>query len=397
MADTLVVRGARLLDGRGLDPVDNAVLVVQDGRVMYAGPPEGARGFDALPGAVDAGGRALIPGMIDAHVHLCANGSPDFAGDQTSMTVERARDRCGEAALRALEAGITTVRDLGGIDGVTVEAARAQASGRLKGARILTAGEVLTARGGHAHYIGREISSVAEMIKTVQSLHEAGATCVKVIATGGVLTPGVGAQESAFPPEQLEAAVEESHRLGLRIAAHAIGAEGIAAAVDAGVDSIEHGCFLSDPIIGEMIANPTWLVATLSAPDRIAHGGTEAPQYAVDKSYEVMESQRASFKRAVELGARIASGTDAGTPYNPHGDLWYELKLMHDAGLHLERVLTSATRDAAALLGLGDIGTLEADKIADFVLLDGDPLSDVGAYKRVALVAQNGRIVIDRR
>jgi len=397
MADTLVVRGARLYDGHGLDPVADAVLLAQDGRVMYAGPPEGARGFDALPGAVDAGGRALVPGLVDAHVHLCFNGSPDFASDAMSLTPEGARDRCAEAALRALEAGITTVRDLGGIGLATVEAARAQASGRLKGARILTAGEVLTVPGGHAHFIGREISSVAEMVKAVQSLNDAGATCVKVIATGGVLTPGIGAQQSAFPPEQLEAAVEEAHRLGLRVAAHAIGAEGIAAAVDAGVDSIEHGCFLNDPIIGEMIANPTWLVPTLSAPDRIAHGGSEAPQYAVEKSNEVMQSHRASFGRAVELGARIASGTDAGTPYNPHGGLSYELKLMHDAGMPLERVLTAATRDAAQLLGLGDLGSLEVDKIADFALLDGDPMSDVGAYARVALVAQHGRIVIDRR
>ena len=110
-----------------------------------------------------------------------------------------------------------------------------------------------------------------------------------------------------------------------------------------------------------------------------------------------MNAQQSSFARAVELGARIASGTDAGTPYNFHGGLSHELKLMHGCGLGLERVLTSATRDAAQLLGLGDIGTLEADKLADFVLLDGDPLRDVGAYTRVALVAQNGRIVVDRR
>ena len=397
MSDTLVVRGARLHDGRGLDGVDDAVLVAQDGRVMYAGPAAGARGFDALPGAVDAGGRALIPGMIDAHVHLCFNGSPDFAADADSLTPQIARDRCAEALLRALEAGITTVRDLGGIGLATVEAARAQAAGGLKGARVLTAGQVLTVPGGHAHFIGLEISSAAEMVKAIQSLNEAGVNVVKLIATGGVLTPGIGAQQSAFSSEQLRAAVEEAHRLGLRVAAHAIGAEGIAAAVDAGVDSIEHGCFLTDRVIGEMIGNPTWLVATLSAPERIANGGTEAPEYAVQKSIEVMRAHRESFARAVELGARIASGTDAGTPYNLHGGLSHELKLMHESGMGLERVLSSATRDAAQLLGLGDLGTLEVDRVADFVLLDGDPLRDVGAFARVALVAQNGRIVIDRR
>lgn len=393
----MVVRGARLYDGRGLDAVDNAVLVAEGGRIMYAGPAAGARGFDALPGAVDAGGRSLIPGLIDAHVHLCSNGSPDFASDATELSPQQARDRCAEASMRALEAGITTVRDLGGIGLVTVEVARAQASGAMKGPRILTAGQVLTVPGGHAHYIGREIASVAEMRKAIQSLGEAGATAIKVVATGGVLTPGIGAQQSSFPPEQLHAAVEEAHRLGLRVAAHAIGAEGIAAAVDAGVDSIEHGCFLSDPVIGEMIGNPTWLVATLSAPERVVNGGTEAPGYAIEKSREVMNAQRKSFSRAVELGARIASGTDAGTPYNFHGGLAHELKLMHESGFGLERVLTSATRDAAQLLGLGDVGTLEADKLADFVLLDGDPFRDVGAYARVALVAQNGRIVVDRR
>ena len=397
MAEQVVVRGARLYDGRGLDAVDNAVLVAEGGRIMYAGPAAGARGFDALPSAVDAGGRSLIPGLIDAHVHLCLNGSPDFASDAMELSPQQARDRCAEASLRLLEAGITTVRDLGGIGLATVEAARAQASGAMKGPRILTAGQVLTVPGGHAHFIGREIASVAEMRKAIQSLAEAGATAVKVVATGGVLTPGIGAQQSSFPPEQLHAAVEEAHRLGLRVAAHAIGAEGIAAAVDAGVDSIEHGCFLSDPVIGEMIGNPTWLVATLSAPERVVNGGSEAPAYAIEKSREVMNAQRKSFARAVELGARVASGTDAGTPYNFHGGLAHELNLMHVSGLGLERVLTSATRDAAQLLGLGDIGTLEADKLADFVLLDGDPFRDTEAYTRVALVAQNGRIVVDRR
>jgi len=397
MAEPLVVRNARLIDGRGLDPVDDAVLVAEGSWIMYAGPAAGARGFDELPSAIDAEGRALIPGLIDCHVHLCFDGSADFAADADEMTPWKAAQRCTESALAALEAGITTVRDLGGIQLATVDAARAQADGKLKGARIFTAGEVLTVPGGHAHFIGREIGSADEMTKAIQSLQDAGARVVKVIATGGVLTPGIGAQQSAFPPDQLEAAVAEAHRLGMRVAAHAIGAEGIAAAVGAGVDSIEHGCFLSDPVIGEMIANPTWLVATLSAPERIRRAGHAVPDYALEKSEEVIPSHRASFARAVELGARIASGTDAGTPFNKHGELAFELSLMHELGLPLERVLTSATRDAATLIGAGDLGTLEPDKIADFVLLDGDPMSDVNAFAHVAVVAQGGRIMVDHR
>jgi imidazolonepropionase-like amidohydrolase len=364
---------------------------------MYAGPAAGARGFDELRTAVDAEGRSLIPGMIDCHVHLCFDGAPDFAGDAATLTPAKAAKRCAESALRALEAGITTVRDLGGFGLSTIDAARAQAEGHLKGARIYTAGEVLTVPGGHAHFIGREIGSADEMVKAIAALNDAGATVVKLIATGGVLTPGIGAQQSAFPADQLDAAVSEAHRLGMRVAAHAIGAEGIAAAVDAGVDSIEHGCFLTDPAIGEMIANPTWLVATLSAPERIHRGGEGIPEYAIKKSAEVIPSHRASFARAAQLGARIASGTDAGTPYNRHGELAFELNLMHELGLPLDRVLTSATRDAAQLLGAGHLGTLEPDKVADFVLLDGDPSSEIGAFSRVAMVAQSGRVVVDRR
>src|SRR5512135_1087379 len=125
MADTLVVRGARLYDGRGYRAIDDAVLVAQDQRIMYVGPAQNARGFDALPDAIDAGGRALVPGLIDCHVHLCFDGSPDFAADAASLTPATAFDRCAESALRALEAGITTVRDLGGIGNATLEAARA--------------------------------------------------------------------------------------------------------------------------------------------------------------------------------------------------------------------------------------------------------------------------------
>ncbi|HEX9776389.1 MAG TPA: amidohydrolase family protein [Actinomycetota bacterium] len=397
MSDPLVIRGARLIDGRGSDPVDDAVLVAQGGRVMYAGPVEDARGFEEHPSAIDADGRTLMPGLIDAHVHLCFDGAPDFAADADAMSEADALERCREAAARALHAGITTVRDLGGLGEATLLAAREQRRGNLKGARILTAGQVLTVTGGHAHFIGREVDSSDDLTKAIDDLKEAGADVVKVIATGGVLTPGIGALQPAFTREQLEAAVNEAHRLGMRIAAHAIGAEGIAAAAAAGVDSIEHGCYLEGGAISAMISTPSWLVPTLSAPDRISHGGRDVPDYARVKSDKLIEHHRAAFAAAVEAGVRTASGTDAGTPYNPHGGLAYELRLMHEAGMSLRQVLAATTREAAQLLGLGEAGTIEPEQIADVILLDGDPLEDAGAYERVVMVVYGGHVVVDRR
>lgn len=392
----LVIRGARLHAGLGRGIIEDALLVADGERILYAGPAANAV-VPANALVIDAGGRVLIPGLIDCHVHLCFDGSPDFEGFAHGLTPAAASDQCRTNALRALEAGITTVRDLGGVGSAVLDVAEAQRRGGIEGARIVTAGEVLTVPGGHAHFIGREVASIDDVLRAIRSLHEAGATVVKLMATGGVLTKGIGAQQSAFVPEVLAAAVAEARALGMRTAAHAIGAEGIEDAARAGVDSVEHGCFLTEDAIKAMIDAPTWLVPTLSAPDRISHGGDGVPEYAREKSAEVLVSHRGSFARAVSAGVRIASGTDAGTPYNFHGNLASELRLMHEAGLPLDRLLQSATAEAAQLLGLGDVGTLEAGHIADFLLLDADPIEDVDAYSKVALVVQSGRLVVDRR
>lgn len=385
----LTIRGARLIDGTGAPPLEDATLVASDdGRIMFVGPPQGAPGTDG--DLVDADGRTLIPGLIDCHVHLCFDGGPDFEAD-AAMSVPRAAVKATANARRALAAGITTVRDLGGVGTAAIEVARAQRHGIIAGPRILAAGEVLTITGGHAHFIGREVDSPDELVKAVRELKKAGADVVKIIATGGVLTRGIGAQRSAFDADEIAAAVDEAHEADMRVAAHAIGSAGIVSALEGGVDSIEHGCFLDDAALKLLDRHTSWLVATLVAPHQISHGGEGVPEFAVAKSAEVGVSHRASFRRAVEAGVRIAAGTDAGTPFNRHGGLWLELQLMHENGMPLDRLLRSATAEAAALCGLPDVGTLEQGKIADCVLLDGDPLADVAAYRSVALVVQNGR------
>jgi len=393
MSNSLVIEGARLLDGRGGEPVDGASLVVTDGRITYAGP-------SAAPGApetraIDAGGRTLIPGLIDCHVHLCFDGLPDFE-QESHMPAGRAAVKAVRNAGHALDAGITTVRDLGGIGSATIDVAWAQREGILRGPRILTAGEVLTITGGHGHFIGREVDSAVELIKAVRSLRKAGADLIKIIATGGVLTPGIGARRMSFSADEIAAAVSEAHEGGMRVAAHAIGAEGIVAALQGGVDSIEHGCYMTDEAIKLLLSNPSWFVTTLVAPHQICFGGEGVPDYAIEKSKEVMGSHRDSVARAIEAGVRFATGTDAGTPFNHHGGLALELRLLHEAGMPLDKLLVAATSEAAALMGIDDIGRLEPGAVGDVVLLDGDPLVDVGAYERVAMVVQDGRVVVDR-
>jgi imidazolonepropionase-like amidohydrolase len=392
----LFVRAARMLDGRGSSPVSDAALVCDQGKIVYAGPAGGAPVSKPDDILVDAEDGTLIPGLIDCHVHLCFDGVADFAGEARAMTPASAALKAARNARRALEAGITTVRDLGGIELVMVDVARAQRDGIISGSRIVSAPAVLTVTGGHGHFIGWEVDSAEELIKGVRRLVKAGAEWIKIMSTGGVLTPGIGAQRSAFTVEQLEAAIDEAHEAGIRVATHAIGAEGIVRALRAGVDSVEHGCYLGDEALKLLTENGSWLVATLVAPDRILHGGEGVPDYAIRKSEEVGAVHRDSFRKAVEAGVRIAAGTDAGTPFNTHGGLWRELALMHSAGMPLERVLVAATSEAAALLNI-QAGALDAGLLADAVVLAGDPLTDPTAYREVSLVVQDGVVVFDAR
>jgi imidazolonepropionase-like amidohydrolase len=393
----LVLRGARLLDGLGSDPIAPATLIAEGDRIVYAGPGAGARSKPKHDDEVhELDGLTLVPGLIDCHVHLCFDGSADFLREQREMTAASAALKAARNARRALKAGITTVRDLGGFELVMLEVARAQREGIAAGPRILTAPAVLTITGGHGHFIGWEVDSAAELVKAVRRLVKEGADWIKIMSTGGVLTPGIGAQRTAYTTEELAATIDEAHRAGVRVATHAIGAEGIVNALRAGVDSVEHGSFLTDESLKLLSTEEAWLVATLVAPEQILHGGDGVPDYAKRKSEEIVVAHRESFARAVEAGIRIAAGTDAGTPYNEHGGLWRELGLMHGAGMPLDRVLVSATSDAAALLRIA-AGVLAKGKLADAVALDGDPLADVSAYRKVALVVQDGKVVVDRR
>ena len=261
---------------------------------------------------------------------------------------------------------------------------------------MLAAGRVITMTGGHGYFIGREADGADAVRAATRAEIKEGAHFIKAMATGGVLTPGVTPTQTALQPDELEAVAREAHNSGRRAACHAIGNAGIKNAVRAGIDSIEHAYYLDDEALELMIDHSTYVVPTLLAGHQIVSNGQagRVPSWITEKSLASAEHHRESFAAAVKSGLKIAAGTDAGTPFNPHGDLAAELKLMVDYGLSPAAAIVAATRNAAENLGLlGDTGTVEVGKRADLILVDGDPTADISCLSRVSHVISNGMTI----
>ena len=348
---------------------------------------------------LDLSGLTLLPGMINCHVHLCLTGDPDPVQLMAAEPVTLTAVRVALHARETLESGVTTVRDLGGRDYAELAVRTAIRQGLIPGPRVVAAGKVICMTGGHGAWVGREADGPAEVRKAVREQLKAGAEVIKVIATGGVMTPGVEPGAAQLGLDELRAAVEEAGKAGRRVAAHAQGSDGIADAVAAGVASIEHGIFLTEEIVARMRAAGTMLVATLVAAERIASAGPDAgvPAWMVAKSQAVVAAHVASFQLAYRTGVPIAAGSDAGTPLNPHGSLLPELRLMAKHGMPPFECLRAATATAASLLGLEDrLGRIAPGYAADLVAVDGDPSEELEALARVRLVIAQGRVVVDR-
>jgi imidazolonepropionase-like amidohydrolase len=387
-----VLRAPRLLDGTGAPPVEGAALLLEAGRIAYTGPASGLPGGSDRFEALDFPGATLLPGLVDAHVHLVASGGPDLAADVPKTEAERMLAAVVNAR-RQLEAGVTLVRDLGSPGAEAVLVGRAVEAGTIPGPRVVASGPAVTMTGGHIPYLGRVTDGVEAMRAAVRANLALGARCIKVVATGGVLTPGVDPREPAYTQPELDALVDEAHRLGLTVAAHAIGEGGVVAALKAGVDSIEHGMFLDQRAIDLFLETGARLSATFLAPHGIL-AGPSVPGWIKDRARPAAEAQARSFQAAVAAGVPAVAGTDAGTPDNPHGGIAREVAFMAEAGLDVLLAVKAATGEAADLLGVPDRGVLRQDAAADILVADGDVATDLGALQRPLAVFQDGHRVV---
>ena len=340
---------------------------------------------------LDLKGYFILPGLIDMHVHLCWDGSVDPTETMERESREMTLLRMVHHARETVFSGITTVRDLGSVDDLSIALSSAIQKRFIVGPRVIAAGRSLIMTGGHDPFWGIPVDGPWEAIKAVRKQVDKGAKVIKVSATGGVYGRREGEEvgQSELTRDELEAICKEANRLELRVASHALGREGVENSVLAGCDTIEHGIFASEKILNKMAEQGTFLTPTLFTYRNIAEGN--APDYAKRKAQRVVGQLRSCFLAARAKGIRILVGSDAGSPELPHPSLLLEMEEMVGLGMSPLEVIRTATLGNAEALGMkGLIGSIEEEKLADLLILRGDPTEGLGQLKDVWGVLKEG-------
>jgi imidazolonepropionase-like amidohydrolase len=401
---TSYIHAGAVLDRPGQAPRGQTTIIVRDGKIAEL--RDGLVAPEAGATLIDLKDRFVLPGLIDMHVHLYSSGDPLKSRlEATSADYENQVLQAAGHARQTLHAGFTTVRDLGGEARGTAALRDAVASGRIEGPTIVPGGRMISVSGGHgdANGVSRGVYETARARQThicdgpddcrraVRAQIREGAEVIKFAATGGVLSNVAGGLGRQMTPDEMRAIVETAHSFGRKATAHAHGKEGIDTALNAGVDSIEHGSFIDDETVRLFKAKDAWLVPTMIAPVtalRNARAGATPPA-TLAKAEQAGAAAAASHARAVRGGVKIAFGTDTGV--SKHGTNGQEFALMTQAGMSPAAVIRAATVGAATLLDrAGAIGTLEPGKDADIIAVSGSPLDDVRRLESVDFVMRHG-------
>src|SRR5579862_8317510 len=401
-AGRVVVHAGKLLDVRTGKTLADQAIVIEEGKIVSVGPfAQASR--SAGDRFVDLGSATVLPGLTDAHTHL--TGDPQDVGyEGLGISIPRSTLIGARNARITLEAGFTTVRNVGA-DGYSDVALRdAINAGDVPGPHMLASGPPLGITGGHCdenllpfeyHDVGGGVADGVEGVQhKVRETIKYGADLIKICATGGVLSHGDNPQASQYTLEEMKAIVADAHRLGRKVAAHAHGAQGILWASEAGVDSVEHGSYIDDAAIAEMKKNGTYLVPTLYLAEWFLENAERlhVPPEMVAKGREVMPAARKNVAHAFASGVKVAFGTDAAV--YPHGLNAHEFAVMVKLGLSPLEAIQASTINAADLMGWsGKVGTLAPGAWGDVIAVDGDPLQDVTTLERVKFVMKGGEVV----
>src|SRR5882762_4716547 len=396
---TVVIRAGRLLDVKMGKTLTNQIIVIQGDKIASVGSgaqvPDGAQ-------VVDLSNATVLPGLIDAHTHITM--TTNFGYERLAISVPRETLIGAKNARVTLQAGFTTVRNVGASGYSDVALRDAINAGDVPGPRMLVSGPALSITGGHCdnnllpfeyHAVGDGVADgIAAVQHKVRENIKYGSDLIKVCATGGVLSKGDDPQASQYTLEEMRAMVADAHRLGRKVAAHAHGAQGILWASEAGVDSIEHGSYIDDAAIAQMKKNGTYLVPTLYLGDWFLENAeaNHVADFLLGKAKAVMPAARQNIAHAFASGVKVAFGTDAAV--YPHGLNAHEFAVMVKLGLTPLEAITAATVNAADLLGWsGKVGSLEPGAWADIIAVDGDPLKDVTTLERVKFVMKGGEVI----
>ena len=380
----IALRCGRIIDGTGRAPVDDAVIHVEDGLVRAVVSGRSGDG-SASARTIDLSGLTVLPGLIDAHDHLC------FDCTDPKELLEREPDawsalRGAANCRRILRAGITTLRVMGEKNHIDLLLRRAIQDGMLEGPHLLVSGQALTITGGvQSWFPGNGVDSLPEIRKHIRRQAKAGVDVIKMFATGSAATRAVNPLTPCFSREEIEAAVEEARRMDLPLAAHCHGGAAARDLVDAGAFSIEHGAWLDDDVLAEMARRGTFLVLTSGYAHAVArHAGATGSQR--ERCLRMIDAYRRTTVQARERGVRIGIGTDEN-----HGDLAIEMRNLLQAGYAPMEAIQAATSWNAEICRVSEqAGSIESGKRADLVAVDGDPLADIGAMERVRFVMKQG-------
>jgi imidazolonepropionase-like amidohydrolase len=408
---TVYIRAGRLFDATSDNVRENMVIVVVGERIQSVGPAASVQ-IPAGATVIDLSHATVLPGLIDCHTHLGSRADRYNEIYRFKDTPFQSAFAATVHARKTLEAGFTSVRDVGSEPFLAVDLRNSINEGLIPGPRIVASGPGISITGGHGdlnnyspqtqvHMFPAErdfqiADGVDQIRHVVRAQVKYGVDVIKILATGGVLSKGDSPGAPQFTPEELKAAAEEAHMAGRKIAAHAHGTQGIKNAILAGIDSIEHASLIDDEGIRLAKERGVYLVMDIYNDDYILGKAIEfgLPQENVDKEKEVGKKQRENFERAVKAGAKMAFGTDAGV--YPHGDNAKQFFYMVKYGMTPAQAIRAATSSAADLIGRAkDVGTLEAGKYADLIAVSADPLQDVRALENVGFVMKGGVVVKD--